>query len=181
MARIDYAINVTPIQVNSAFEGIVQEAIEADIGRSLSASKSNSVWTGAAPTWSNNAAGHKQSRATANTIATVAGSVPDRTDGLWIKHTGFKYDSGLTTIKETTTKVIVSRTVTLVEINATATLNASGNGEITLSGPAEGLNVQIALLEAGQGIFLPTPGAATWVLTDDATGEAVAVEYAELR
>jgi len=26
-----------------------------------------------------------------------------------------------------------------------------------------------------------TPGAATWVLTDDAGGQAVAVEYAELR
>lgn len=174
--RIDCAISVTPIQTNTAFEGIVQEAIEADIGRSLSGSKSDSVWTGTAPTWSSSDALHKQSRTSSNTIATVAG-----TDGLWIKHTGFKYDSGLTTTAETTTKIIISRTVTLAEINATTTLNAAGDGEITLSGPAAGLNVQIATLESGQGIFLPTPGAATWVLTDDAAGLAVAVEYAELR
>tara|TARA_R110002020_G_scaffold365030_2_gene577308 strand:+ start:355 stop:882 length:528 start_codon:yes stop_codon:yes gene_type:complete len=175
MARLDYAISVTPIQ-SASLEGQTIEAIESDVGRGLSASKSDSVWTGTAPTWSNNDAGHKQSRTSSNTIATVAG-----TDGLWIKHTGFKYDSGLTTTAETTTKIIISRTVTLVEINATTTLNAAGNGEITLSGPAAGLNVQIAKLESGQGIFLPTPGEATWVLTDDAAGQAVAVEYAELR
>jgi len=174
--RIDCAISVTPIQINSAFEGIVQEAIEADIGRSLSGSKPDSVWTGTAPTWSSSDALHKQSRTSSNTIATVAG-----TDGLWIKHTGFKYDSGLSTTVESTTKVIVSRTVTLVEINASVTLNAAGGAEITLSGPAAGINVQVAKLESGQAIFLPSPGAATWVLTDDAGGEAVAVEYAELR
>lgn len=176
MARLDYAVSLTPIQANSAFEGIVQEAIEADIGRALTAAKSDSVWTGTAPTWSNDDASHKQSRSSSNTITTVAG-----TDGLWIKHTGFKYDSGLTTTAETDTKVIISRTVTLAEINATTTLNASGGAEVTLSGPAAGLNVQIAKLESGQAIFLPTPGAATWVLTDDAGGQAVAVEYAELR
>tara|TARA_R110000823_G_scaffold214153_1_gene344007 strand:+ start:2713 stop:3240 length:528 start_codon:yes stop_codon:yes gene_type:complete len=175
MARLDYSISVTPIQ-SASLEGQTIEAIEADIGRGLSASKSDSAWGGTAPTWSNNNAGHKQSRTSANTIATVA-----TTDGLWIKHTGFKYDSGLTSTAETTTKITISRTVTLVEINATATLNAAGNGEITLSGPAAGLNVQIAVLQSGQGIFLPTPGAATWVLTDDAAGQAVAVEYAELR
>ena len=84
--RIDYSISVTPIQTNSAFEGVVQEAIESDIGRTLGGGKSDSVWTGTAPTWSNNDAAHKQSRTSSNTISTVAG-----TDGLWIKHTGFKY------------------------------------------------------------------------------------------
>lgn len=175
MARLDYAVSLTPIQANSEFEGIVQEAIEADIGRALTAAKSDSTW-GGTTNWSSNNAGHLQSRSSSNTITTIAG-----TNGLWIKHTGFKYDSGLTTTAETTTKVIISRTVTLVEINATTTLNASGGAEVTLSGPAAGLNVQIAKLESGQAIFLPTPGAATWVLTDDAGGQAVAVEYAELR
>jgi len=175
MARLDYAVSLTAIQSGS-LEGNTIEAIEADIGRALTASKSDSTW-GGTTNWSSNNAGHKQSRSSSNTIATVAG-----TDGLWVKHTGFKYDSnGLTTTAETDTKVTISRTVTLVEINATTTLNASGGAEVTLSGPAAGLNVQIAKLEAGQAIFLPTPGAATWVLTDDAGGQPVAVEYAELR
>jgi hypothetical protein len=165
--RIDYAVSVTPIQTNTVFEGIVHEAIEDDIGRSLSASKSDSVWTGTAPTWSSNAAGHKQSRTSSNTIATVAG-----TDGLWIKHTGFKYDSGLSTTSETTTKVTISRRVTHTEFNAGSDGSDAGAGNA---------DIAIAVLESGQGIFLPTPGAGDWILTDDATGEAVAVEYAELR
>ena len=164
--RIDYSISVTPIQTNSAFEGVVQEAIESDIGRTLGGGKSDSVWTGTAPTWSNNDAAHKQSRTSSNTISTVAG-----TDGLWIKHTGFKYDSGLSTTKETTTKVIVSRRVTHTEFNDGSTGSDAGAGNA---------DIQIAKLESGQGIFLPTPGAGTWVLTDDAAGQAVAVEFAEM-
>jgi hypothetical protein len=166
--RIDYSISVTPIQTNTIFEGVVQEAIESDIGRTLGGGKSDSVWTGTAPTWSNNDAAHKQSRTSSNTIATVA-----ETDGLWIKHTGFKYDSGLSTTAETTTKVIVSRRVTHTEFNAGSDGSDAGTGNA---------DIQIAKLESGQGIFLPTPGvAATWVLTDDAAGQAVAVEFAEMR
>ena len=164
MARLDYSISVTPIQ-SASLEGQTIEAIEADIGRGLSASKSDSAWGGTAPTWSNNNAGHKQSRTSANTIATVA-----TTDGLWIKHTGFKYDSGLTSTAETTTKITISRSITHTEFNNGDGASASGT-----------TNIAIAKLESGQGIFLPTPGAATWVLTDDAAGQAVAVEYAELR
>jgi len=164
MARLDYAISVTPIQANTEFEGIIQEAIEADIGRALTAAKSDSTW-GGTTNWSSNDAGHLQSRSSSNTIATVAG-----TDGLWIKHTGFKYNSGLTTTAETTTKVTISRSITHTEFNAGSGSGASGT-----------TNIAIAKLESGQAIFLPTPGAATWVLTDDAAGQAVAVEYAELR
>ena len=40
MARLDYSISVTPIQ-SASLEGQTIEAIEADIGRGLSASKSD--------------------------------------------------------------------------------------------------------------------------------------------
>tara|TARA_R100000734_G_C3318864_1_gene113607 strand:+ start:5114 stop:5626 length:513 start_codon:yes stop_codon:yes gene_type:complete len=170
MARIDYSIGLSAIQ-STTFEGNTIEAIESDIGRGFSGAKSDSTWGGTV-NWSSNNAGHKQSRSSSNTISTVAG-----TDGLWIKHTGFKYDSGLTTTAETTTKVIVSRTVTHTEFNTGSPTDS--DGAVTLNGGS--VNVQIAKLESGQAIFLPTPGAATWVLTDDSGGQAVAVEYAELR
>jgi len=163
MARIDYSIGLSAIQ-STTFEGNTIEAIESDIGRGFSGAKSDSTWGGTV-NWSSNNAGHKQSRSSSNTIATVAG-----TDGLWIKHTGFKYDSGLTTTAETTTKVTISRSITHTEFNAGSGSGASGT-----------TNIAIAKLESGQAIFLPTPGEATWVLTDDAGGQAVAVEYAELR
>lgn len=165
MARLDYAVSLTAIQSGS-LEGNTIEAIEADIGRALTAAKSDSTW-GGTTNWSSNDAGHLQSRSSSNTIATVAG-----TDGLWIKHTGFKYDSGLTTTAETTTKVTISRRVTHTEFNAGSDGTDAGAGNA---------DIAISILEAGQAIFLPTPGAATWVLTDDGTGQAVAVEYAELR
>ena len=165
MARLDYSVSVTPIQ-STTFEGQTIEAVEADVGRTLSASTSSSTWTAGTVTWSSNNAGHKQSRTTANTIATVS-----TTNGLWIKHTGFKYVSGLSTVAETTTIVTVSRSVTAAEWIAGGGTNA-GN---TVT------NVQVAKLRANEGVFIPTTGVATWVLTDDAGGQAVAVEYAELR
>ena len=165
MARLDYGISLSAIQ-STTFEGNTIEAIESDIGRSFSGAKSDSTWGGTV-NWSSNNAGHKQSRSSSNTIATVAA-----TDGLWIKHTGFKYDSGLTTTAETTTKVTISRRVTHTEFNAGSSGSDAGAGNA---------DIAIAKLESGQAIFLPTPGEATWVLTDDAGGQAVAIEYAELR
>ena len=166
MARLDYSVSVTPIQ-STTFEGQTIEAVEADVGRTLSASTSSSTWTAGTVTWSSNNAGHKQSRTTANTIATVS-----TTNGLWIKHTGFKYVSGLSTVAEITTIVTVSRNVTAAEFDAGA--GSIGNGSGTSA-------IAIVKLRANEAVFLPTTGAATWVLTDDAGGQAVAVEYAELR
>ena len=171
MARLDYAVALSAIQ-STTFEGNTIEAIESDIGRTLSGAKSDSTWGGTIGNWSSNNAGHLQSRSSGNTIVTDA-----TTDGLWIKHTGFKYNSGLSTTAETTTKVIVSRTVTHTEFNTGSPIDA--DGAVTLTGGS--VNVQIAKLESGQAIFLPTPGAATFVLTDDGVGQAVAIEYADLR
>ena len=132
--RIDYAISITPIQTNTVFEGVVQEAIESDVGRSLAGSKSDSTWTGTT-NWSSTDALHKQSRTSSNTIATVVG-----TDGLWIKHTGFKYVSGLSTTAEATTKVIVSRRVGFAEFQGgSPTVSSSA---VTLDGGT--IDVQIA-------------------------------------
>ena len=165
MARLDYSVSVTPVQ-STSFEGQTIEAVEADVGRTLSASTASSTWTAGTVTWSSNNAGHKQSRTTANTIATVS-----TTNGLWIKHTGFKYVSGLSTVAEITTIVTVSRMVTAAEWIAGGGTNAGNTATA----------VQVAKLRANEGVFIPTTGVATWTLTDDAGGQAVAVEYAELR
>ena len=97
MARIDYAVSMTAIQ-SGTLEGKTIEAIEDAIGKTLSGGKSNTTWNGAAPTLA-----YKQSRTSANTIVVDSGA-----DGLWIKHSGKKYDSGLSTTVEETTKVTVS-------------------------------------------------------------------------
>ena len=58
----------------------------------------------------------------------------------------------LATTAETTTKVIVSRTVTHTEFNTGSPTDS--DGAVTLNGGS--VNVQIAKLESGQAIFLRT-------------------------
>ena len=139
MARIDYAVSMSAIQ-SVLHEGQTFEAIEEDIGKSLSGGKSDSTWGGAVSYV------HKQSRTSTNTV-----SVGSTVKGLWVKHTGKKYDSGLSTTDEPTTVV-------------------------TVTGAAD----VICKLASGQAIFLPVPKQQTVTFTDDAGGEAVAVEVAVL-
>lgn len=135
MARIDYAVSVKPIQ-STTLEGKTVDAIESDTG-SLGGGKSNTTWDGSV-TYS-----HKQSRTASNSFAVL-----EADNGAWIKHTGFKYDSGLSTVAETTTVVIVSIGLTTV-----------------------------CKLDSGQGVFLPNI-VGSIILTDDSGGSAVAVEVA---
>ena len=145
--RLDYAVSVTPVG-SGEVEGVVFEAVDSDVAKTLSASKSDSTWTGASVTgWSAGTHTHLSSNAgTGTDIITASGD-----DGLWLKHTGFKFDSGITTTAETTSKVIVY---------------------------AIGGAVEVCRLSAGQAIFLPAPKNGTWKIKDDTGGEVVAVEYA---
>jgi hypothetical protein len=158
--RIDYAVSVTAIEdgtltpdysTGHPLDG-TESAQDADfvninIGRSLGGGKSDTTWAGTAPAgWTAGAHVHKTSQG--GTIATGA-----TCDGLWVKHTGFAYDAGVTSKKgstaETTTKVTLT-----------------------------GTNDVICVLSAGQAVFLPAPPNQTVTLSDDGTD--VAVEYAIL-
>ena len=163
--RIDYAISVTPIQTNTAFEGITQEAIDSEVGRSLNASKSDSTWAGGGSAGADNisawAAGvctHLTSNAGAITV--IAG-----TDGVWIKNTGFDFDAASTGNLGTTVNT------------STLTLTVTG-GNIS-SG-----NLILGKLQPSQGIFIPSPnigGSANMVITLSNSGSTPhAVEHAIL-
>ena len=161
MARIDYAVSVTPIQdatvtidypAGHPSSDSTPEAdyVDVNVGRSLGGGKADTVWTGSAFAGTHwNAGSHTH-------ISSAAGSgtdivVDSGAEGLWLKHTGFKYDSGLSTTAETTSKVIVY---------------------------AIGGSVEVCRLSAGQAVFFPASKNGTWKIKDDTAGEVVAVEYA---
>tara|TARA_R100001082_G_C4357618_1_gene157689 strand:+ start:508 stop:960 length:453 start_codon:yes stop_codon:yes gene_type:complete len=149
MARIDYSISVTAVG-SGTVEGQTVEKIDSDLNRSLSCAKSDSLWDGTSVTgWSAGTCTYKKSRTNTNTVVVDSGA-----QGLWIKHTGFKYDGGLSTTAETTTIVIVS----------------GDNGAAH----------EICRLRANEGIYLPSPKNQTITLTDTGGGEIVAVETAVL-
>ena len=150
MARIDYAISVSAIQ-STTLEGNTIEAIDAEIGRSLGGGNSSTTWAGseiATPNWDNGAADHYQSGTSANTFSVGAAA-----DGLWIKHTGFDYDSSATNNLGTTAN--------------TALVTVTGATDV------------ICKLKAGEAIFLPQPKNQTITFTDDA-GTAAAMEVVVL-
>ena len=146
MARIDYAISVSAIQ-STTLEGNTIEAIDAEIGRSLGGGNSSTTWAGseiATPNWDNGAADHYQSGTSANTFSVGAAA-----DGLWIKHTGFDYDSSATNNLGTTAN--------------TALVTVTGATDV------------ICKLKAGEAIFLPQPKNQTITFTDNGTAAAMEV------
>jgi hypothetical protein len=149
--RIDYAVSVTPIQTNTAFEGVTQEAVDEEIGKTLSGGNSSTTWTGSAvatPNWESGAADHYQSKTSSNSFAVDSGA-----EGLWIKHSGFDYD-------------------------ATATNNIGSTGNdvlVTITGASD----IICKLKGGEAIFLPMPLAQTITFTTS-SGTAASMEVAVL-
>ena len=148
--RIDYSVSVNPIQIDDAFEGVIQEAIDEEVGKTLSASKSNLTWAGnavATPNWESGAANYYQSGDSANTFAVDSGA-----EGLWIKHSGFNYDSSKTN-------------------NLGTVIN---NTLVTVTGGTDA----ICKLYKGEAIFLPLPTNQTITFTD--AGIAAAMEVVVL-
>ena len=174
-ARIDYAISLTPIQegtLDITYDQSQQtdvsnqdaDFIDLVIARTLGGGKSDTVWTGTATAgWSTGTHTHVTSGG-----GTFAVAAPD--EGVWIKHTGFAFDAAFTgnksTVAETTSVATIFRTITTAEWIAGGGTNA---GDTTI-------NIQICKLAAGQAIFLPYTGAATYVITDSA--DPAAIEYA---
>ena len=159
MARIDYAVSVTPIQASqydvtydSAEAGTSTtntdiDYVDPEIGRSLGGGNSSTTWAGnaiATPNWENGAADHYQSKTSSNSFAVDSGA-----EGLWIKHSGFDYD-------------------------ATAT-NKLGNTANDVLVTVTGANDVICKLKGGEAIFLPMPSAQTVTFTSSGTATAMEV------
>lgn len=84
MAKIVYSLSVTALQ-STTLETKTFEAVESDIGKSLSGGNNALTWAGGAVTdWAAGVHDHKTSDA--DTI------VGNSHDGVWIKHSGYDYD-----------------------------------------------------------------------------------------
>jgi hypothetical protein len=159
MARIDYAISVTPIQASqydvtydSAEAGTSTtdtdiDYVDPEIGRTLGGGNSSTIWAGSAiatPNWEAGAADYYQSGDSSNTFAVDNGA-----DGLWIKHSGFDYDS-----------------------TATNKLGSTANDVlVTVTGASD----VICKLKGGEAIFLPQPKDQTITFSDAGTAAAMEV------
>ena len=149
--RLDWAMSVTPIR-GDTLEGQTIEAIESGFGRSLGGGDSSAVWGpagvgGEVAAWTAGVHDHKESRAGNSQNQITPGSAP--IDGIWIKHTGYKFDDSKTGDIDWDTP----ETTTVVNI-------ANGNGAI-------------CSLKSKQCVFLPNPASSTITFTDDAGGQAV--------
>tara|TARA_X000000368_G_C23050494_1_gene721155 strand:- start:578 stop:1036 length:459 start_codon:yes stop_codon:yes gene_type:complete len=148
MARIDYAISLSAIQ-STTHEGVTVENLDAEIGRSLGGGNSSTTWAGdpiATPDWTAaNGCIHYASGDSNNTFSVGAAA-----DGLWIKHTGFNFDAGVTPSRLGTTANTALVTVT-------------------------GANDIICKLKAGEAIFLPQPLNQTITFSDNGTAAAMEV------
>tara|TARA_A100001201_G_scaffold134380_1_gene121986 strand:+ start:126 stop:575 length:450 start_codon:yes stop_codon:yes gene_type:complete len=133
MARIDYSISVTPIQTNNAFEGVVQEEIDAEIGRSLGGGKSNLTWAGnAIDAWADGVFTYIE----ATTSPTAVGASGD--NGVWIKHTGKAFDSSKTNNIDETTPNTESVTI---KANTTTLCTLGAEDCIFIPSPTNTINI----------------------------------------
>tara|TARA_Y100000593_G_C4298828_1_gene332215 strand:- start:1758 stop:2207 length:450 start_codon:yes stop_codon:yes gene_type:complete len=148
MARIDYKVSITPIESTAATAdgGPVQtETISANFRKSLGGGQSDLTWAGNDTT--------EWNAGVPTCITSDGGSISSSSsDGIWIKHTGFDFDSGETDNVGSTAN--------------TANLTITSSSAITLQ------------LAPGSAIFLPKPSNETWTMSDD--GTPCAVEVANL-
>ena len=146
MARIDYAVSVTPIQ-STTYEGQTLDVVDQEIGRSLGGGSSSTAWDGSAvatPNWEAGKADAYQSGDSSNTFAVDSGA-----QGLWIKHTGFNYDA-----------------------SATNKIGATANDVLVTVTCANDI---ICKLKGGEAIFLPMPKNQTITFSDAGTAAAMEV------
>jgi len=145
MARIDYAVSVTAIESTAATAdgGPMQvESLSANIRKSLGGGKSNTTWAGNDTT--------EWNAGVPTTITSGGGTVASSSsDGIWIKHTGFDYDSGEADNVGSTVNT------------ANVTVSTGGATSVTLA--------------PGSAIFFPAPSDETFTMSDDGTAAAVEV------
>ena len=145
MARLDFAVSVTPVESTaaSADGGPVQtETISSNFRKSLGGGNSSKVWAGNDTT--------EWNAGVPTTITSGGGTIASSSsDGIWIKHTGFDYDAAKRDIVGTT---------------------ATTDNVIITSSSA--ITIQLA---PGEAVFLPKPSDETWTMSDDGDVAAVEV------
>ena len=145
MARIDYKVSVTPVESTAATAdgGPIQvETLSANIRKTLGGGEADLTWAGNDIT--------EWNAGVPTTVTSGGGAVASSSsDGIWIKHTGFDFDSGETDNVGTTVN--------------TANLIITTAGAITIQ------------LAPGSAVFLPKPSDETWTMSDDGTPCAVEV------
>jgi hypothetical protein len=135
--RIDYSISVTPIQTHATpLEGVTQEVVDAEIGRTLGGGNSNLAWAGGAvDAWDAGVFTYIE----ATTSPAAVGASGD--NGVWIKHTGKAFDSSKTNnIDEGTVNV---EAVT-VKANTTTMCTLAGGDCIFIPSPTNTINIVAA-------------------------------------
>ena len=159
MAKIQWSISVTPVESTAAGAdgGPMQvDTISHNFQRSLGGGKANGTWDGNdSSEWSSGV--HTHITSGGGTI-----TIPDSTNAVWVKNTGYAYDAAQANNKGTTA---VSSNVYIVVTGGDI---ASGDYDLCRLAP-------------GEGIYIPKPNIAsgadaTFTLSDD--GDAQAIEYA---
>ena len=192
MARIDYAISVTPIQASqydvtydSAEAGTNTtntdiDYVDPEIGRSLGGGNSSFAWAGdPIDDWSAAAVHtHKEAWTTAQTVGASGDNM------IWIKHTGKLFDSGTasSTVNILSVSVLIERTVTIAEMNTTGVQLADGDGNVTLTSGTAVVYVEIGRLLTGEAMVITLPQGTIKIKSTVTTsqGAGPAVEYAKL-
>jgi len=145
MARIDYSVSVTPIESTAATAdgGPIQtETLSANVRKSLGGGQSSLSWDGNDTT--------EWNAGVPTTITSDGGTIVSSTsDGIWIKHTGFDFDSGETDNVGSTANT------------ANLTVSTAGATSVTLA--------------PGSAIFFPAPSDETFTMSDNGTPCAVEV------
>ena len=145
MARLDWAVSVTPVEstASSADGGPVQtETISANFRKSIGGGNGSGVWAGNDAT--------EWNAGVPTTITSGGGTIASSSsDGIWIKHTGFDYDAAQADNVGTTTN--------------TANVIITSSSAITIQ------------LAPGEAVFLPKPSDETWTMSDDGDVAAVEV------
>ena len=145
MARLDWAVSVTPVEstASSTDGGPVQtETISANFRKSVGGGNGSGVWNGADTT--------EWNAGVPTTVTSGGGTIASSSsDGIWIKHTGFDYDAA--------------------QADNVGTTANTDNVIITSS---SAITIQLA---PGEAVFLPKPSDETWTMSDDGDVAAVEV------
>ena len=145
MARLDWSVSVTPVESTAASADggpLLTETISANFRKSVGGGNGSGTWNGADTT--------EWNAGVPTTVTSGGGTVASSSsDGIWIKHTGFDYDSGESDNVGSTAN--------------TANVTITTGTAITLT------------LAPGEAVFLPSPSDETWTMSDDGTAAAVEV------
>ena len=109
MARINFAVSVTPVESTaaSADGGPVQtETISSNFRKSLGGGNGSTVWAGNDTT--------EWNAGVPTTVTSGGGTVASSgSDGIWIKHTGFETDNVGTTVNTDNVIITSSSAITI--------------------------------------------------------------------